>query len=109
MAQNQGKWMARRHAIKGKTNIRVTDPAARNFYDYFVRTGIKNRTFATLQRNAANHQLETMGAMNAGHSDSLLIREALCIFERSFKYINAFSSSSRLTSLVLRSVIRNRG
>jgi hypothetical protein len=41
VTQNQWKWMPRRNVIKGKTNIGVTDPAARDFYDYIVTPGFK--------------------------------------------------------------------
>jgi len=65
VAEDEGKRMARRHAIEGKSNVRVTDSAAGNFDDHFFRTGYERGEFAPLQRAFGRLQLEAVSPLNA--------------------------------------------
>ena len=55
MSQDEGKRMARGHTVERKPDIRMTNTAACNLDNNFVRTGIKNREFARLQRSVGSH------------------------------------------------------
>jgi hypothetical protein len=75
--QDEGKGMARRHTIERKPDICMTDTAACNLDNKFVRAGIKNREFARLQSSVGSVQLESIRPLNAGHHGPLLVPEAI--------------------------------
>jgi hypothetical protein len=69
--KDERKRMARRHTIKCKPDIRMTDTAARNLNNDFVRAGSKLREFARLQWSVGNVQPESIRPLNAGQHEPL--------------------------------------
>jgi hypothetical protein len=67
VAQNEGKWMPRRNAIKREPNVGVTYATAGNFDDNFVWTGREARKLPPLKGAVGRLQLETVPALNARH------------------------------------------
>jgi len=65
MPENQRQRMARRHAIKRKSDVRVTHAAAGNFDNDFVRSGFQGGELAPLQNCAGRLQLEAECSLNA--------------------------------------------
>jgi hypothetical protein len=77
--QDKWKGMARWHTIERKPDIGVTDAAARNLDNNFVRARIKNRKFARLQGSVGSVQLESVGPLNTGYHGPLRVPEAIAV------------------------------
>jgi hypothetical protein len=67
VAENEGKWMPRRHAIKREPNVGVAYAAPGNFDDNFVWTGGEAGELAPLKGAVGHLQLKTVPALNACH------------------------------------------
>jgi len=64
MPENQGQSVARRHAIKSESDIRVAHAAAGNFDNNFVRPGFQSRQLAPLQKGPGSLQLEAVRSLD---------------------------------------------
>jgi hypothetical protein len=71
MPQHQRKWMTRGHAVVSKSDVRVTNSAARDFHNHFFRAGFEVAEFRETQRSVGGLQSKSVSAVRGRHKSLL--------------------------------------